>query len=233
MEWFGQIEPLFESLGARCAIALGWLGVVGLAALVTHRITPRGSEFVRKVVHIGTGQIILLAWWMQIPAWVSIGSSVFFTIVAILSYWFPLLPRINNIGRKSWGTCFYAMSIGILVAGFWPLGLPEYAVLGVLVMTWGDGLAGLIGKQYGRHRYQVWGNQKSWEGTAVMAIVSAIVALLVLLASHGNHWQSWVTAGAIGVVAAVLESFSSLGVDNLTVPIGTAAIGYGLMQWLA
>jgi phytol kinase len=229
MEWFAQIEPL----GARCAIASGWLGFVGIAAMLTHQVAPRDSEFVRKVLHIGTGQIILLAWWMQIPAWVGVAASVFFSILSVLSYWFPLLPSINNIGRRSWGTCFYAMSIGILVAWFWPLDLPQYAVLGVLVMSWGDGLAGLIGRQYGRHRYQVWGSQKSWEGTAVMAIVSAIVALLVLLSTHGNHGPTWVTAATIGLVAAGLESFSKLGIDNLTVPIGTAAIGYGLMQWLA
>jgi phytol kinase len=229
MEWFAQVEPL----GAKCAIASAWLGFVGMAAMLTHQYTPRGSEFVRKVVHIGAGQIILLAWWMQIPAWIGVGASAFFGVVSVLSYWFPLLPSINNIGRKSWGTCFYAVSMGILVAWFWPLGLPQYAVLGVLVMTWGDGLAGLIGRQYGRHRYQVWGSHKSWEGTAVMAIVSAIVSLLVLLPTAGNHWQVWVTAGTIGVIAAGLESFSKLGVDNLTVPIGTAAIGYGLMQWLA
>jgi phytol kinase len=233
MEWFAQIEPLMEPLGARCAIALLWLGVVGVAALVTHQLTPRGSEFVRKVVHIGAGQIILLAWWMQIPAWVSISAAIALSLVSVLSYRFPLLPSINNIGRKSWGTCFYAMSIGILVAWFWPLGLPQYAVLGVLVMTWGDGLAGLIGRQYGRHRYVLWGSQKSWEGTAVMAIVSAIVSLLVLLPTHGHNWQSWATAATIGIVAAGLESFSKLGLDNLTVPIGSAAIAYGLLEFLA
>jgi phytol kinase len=233
MEWFAQIEPLMEPLGARCAIALAWLGLVGLAAMITYQLTPRGSEFVRKVVHIGAGQIILLAWWMQIPAWVGIGAAIALSLVSVLSYWLPLLPSINNIGRKSWGTCFYAMSIGILVAWFWPLGLPQYAVLGVLVMTWGDGLAGLIGRQYGRHRYVLWGSQKSWEGTAVMAIVSAIVSLLVLLPTHGHNWQSWATAGTIGLVAAGLESFSKLGVDNLTVPIGSAAIAYGLLELLA
>jgi phytol kinase len=228
MEWFAQIEPL----GAKCAIASAWLGCVGVAAMLTHQVSPRGSEFVRKVVHIGTGQIILLAWWMQIPTWVGVASSMFFSILSVLSYWFPLLPSINNVGRKSWGTCFYAMSIGILVAWFWPLGLPQYAVLGILVMSWGDGLAGLLGRQYGRHRYILWGSQKSWEGTAVMAIVSAIVALLVLLPTAGNHGLTWITAATIGIVAAGLESFSKLGMDNLTVPIGSAAIGYWLIERL-
>ncbi|MBE9030562.1 phosphatidate cytidylyltransferase [filamentous cyanobacterium LEGE 11480] len=229
LEWLAQIEPLSH----KCWIALGWLGFVGLLALLTHYATPRGSEFVRKVVHIGTGHIILLAWWMQIPAWVGIGASIFFSLVSILSYWLPLLPSINNIGRRSWGTCFYAMSIGILVAWFWPLGLPQYAAIGILVMTWGDGLAGLLGRQYGRRIYYLWGSKKSWEGSVVMAVVSTIVTLAILLPTAGNHWQSWLSAVVIGLCAATLESFSKLGLDNLTVPVGSAAIAYGLMQVLA
>jgi phytol kinase len=227
-QWLGQVEPL----GWKCAIAAGWLGLVGLAAIVTQYFTPPESELVRKVVHIGTGQIILLAWWMQIPAWVGIAAAVFFSGVTVLSYWLPLLPRINNVGRKSWGTCFYAMSIGILVAWFWPLGLPQYGALGILVMSWGDGLAGLIGRQWGRRRYQAWGGQKSWEGTAVMAIVSAIVTIAVLLPMAENPSQIWLCAAIVGIAAAGLESFSKLGVDNLTVPIGSAAIAYGLIEYL-
>jgi phytol kinase len=229
LEWLGQIEPL----GYKCAIVLAWLGFVGLCATVAHYISPQGSEFVRKVVHIGTGQVILLAWWMNIPAWVGVGASVFFSLVALLSYRFPLLPSINNIGRHSWGTCFYAISIGVLIAWFWPLEIPQYAVLGILVMTWGDGLAGLIGRQYGRMTYHLWGNQKSWEGSAVMVIVSTIVTLAILVPTAGNQWQNWVVAIVIGVVAAGLESWSQFGIDNLTVPIGSAAIAYGLMQVLA
>lgn len=233
VEWLGPLEYLrqVEPLGWKCAIAALWLVLVGLAAIVTQVFTPPESELVRKVVHIGTGQIILLAWWMAIPAWVGVGAAVFFSGVTVLSYRFPLLPRINNVGRKSWGTCFYAISIGILVAWFWPIGLPQYGALGILVMTWGDGLAGLIGRQWGRRKYQVWGGQKSWEGTAVMVIVSAIVALCVLLPTAGNHPGTWLCGAVVGTAAAGLESFSKLGVDNLTVPIGSAAIAYGLVEY--
>jgi phytol kinase len=66
-----------------------------------------------------------------------------------------------------------------------------------------------------------------------MAIVSAVVSLLVLLSTAGNHWPVWAIAGTIGIVAAGLESCSKLGIDNLTVPIGSAAIAYGLIERLA
>jgi phytol kinase len=227
VEWLGTIDKL----ELKCLIAAGWLVVVAVLALITERLTPKGSEFVRKVVHIATGQVILLAWWMNIPAWIGVGAGVFFSLVSIASYYYPLLPSIHNVGRRTWGTCFYAMSIGILVGVFWPIGRPEFAVLGVLVMTWGDGLAGLIGKQWGRRQYELWGVQKSLEGSATMAIVSAIVTLAVLL-PIGYGGAAWVCAMVVGICAAGLETWGKVGIDNLTVPIGSAAIAYALMKLL-
>ena len=72
-----------------------------------------------------------------------IAASVLFSLVALLSYRYPILPGINGVGRHSLGTFFYATSIGLLTAAFWPMNLPQYAALGILVMTWGDGLAAL------------------------------------------------------------------------------------------
>ncbi len=226
VDWLGTIEPL----GAKIAIAALWLGCVGIAATLVDRISPRGSEYVRKVVHIGTGNIILLAWWMQIPAWVGVSAGVFFSGVTLLSYRFQLLPSINNVGRKSFGTFFYAVSIAILVGWFWTIDRPEFAVLGILVMTWGDGLAGLLGKQFGRHPYEIWGSKKSWEGSVTMAIVSAIVCVLVLCSIRPLVLENLYIAMVVGIMATGLEMFSKFGLDNLTVPIASAAIAYGLSQ---
>ncbi len=224
--WLGMIEPLW----AKVAIAALWLAIVGLTAVGVDRISPRGSEYVRKVVHIGTGNIILLAWWMQIPAWVGVSAGVFFSGVTLLSYRFELLPSIHNVGRKSFGTFFYAVSIAVLVGWFWTIDRPEFAVLGILVMTWGDGLAGLIGKQFGCRKYEIWGMKKSWEGSATMAIVSSLVCFSVLSNSIEFSSTIVIISVGIGIISALLEAFSKFGLDNLTVPIVSAAIAYGLSQ---
>ena len=183
-------------------------------------------------MHIGTGNVILLAWWLEIPAYISITASIFAGIVTLLSYIFPLLPGINSVGRQSLGTFFYAVSIGILVAYFWHLQQPQYAALGVLVMTWGDGLAALIGQRFGQHKYKVWGLQKSWEGSLAMLVASYIVSSLILLGVQGNIWQTWIVSLIVAVVATGLEAFSIFGIDNLTVPLGSAALCLWLTQWL-
>ena len=206
------------------------LGAIVLLAETLHRRTASNSELARKIVHIGTGNVILVAWWLQIPAWVGISASIIAGIIALLSYYIPFLPGINSVGRKSFGTFFYAVSIGLLVAWFWPIQQFHYAAIGILVMTWGDGLAGLIGQKFGQHRYAIWGMKKSWEGSLTMALTSYIVSSMILLVVQGNVWQTWIIPVAIALFATSLEAFSKLGIDNLTVPLGSAALGFYLNQ---
>lgn len=225
--WFDLPLPLWIQIGV---VAL-WLGVVGLAAEWLHRSQLANSEVVRKVVHIGVGNVILLAWWMQTPMWLGVGASIVFSAIAFLSYRFPILPSINGVGRKSLGTFFYAVSIGILVACFWTLQQPYFAVLGVLVMTWGDGLAALIGQNFGQHHYTLWDMKKSWEGSLTMALASFAVSMVILGSVQGWDWQTWVVAGIVAAIATGLEAFSKFGIDNLTVPLGSAFLAFFLCAW--
>ncbi|MCS6813353.1 MAG: SEC59/DGK1/VTE5 family protein [Cyanobacteria bacterium] len=215
-----------DTVGWSLAIVTAWLGTIVLVAEWLKRTTNLDAELVRKVVHIGVGNVILLAWWLQIPAWVGVTAAIVASLIAILSYRVPILPSVNSIGRQSWGTFFYAVSIGVLIAIFWGLNRQEYAAIGILIMTWGDGLAALVGQRFGYHRYQLWDMQKSWEGSATMMLVSFVVTGLILLAEQGNLWQNWAIAGTIAVVATILEAFSKFGIDNLTVPLGSAILGF-------
>jgi phytol kinase len=219
-DWFSTIPPT----GWQILAVAAWLGLVGLLAESLNR-SGSGAEVMRKVVHIGTGNVILLAWWFQMPAWLGIGASVLFSMVTLLSYRFPILPGINSVGRKSLGTFFYAVSIGVLTAAFWQTA-PYYAVIGLLVMTWGDGFAALVGQRWGQHPYKLGGIQKSWEGSLTMFGVSYIVSSLVLLGVQGNLWQTWVIPLGIATAATALEAFSKLGIDNLTVPLGSAIVAF-------
>jgi phytol kinase len=209
-------------------IAAAWLGVVGGLAWWLHEIQRSPAEITRKVVHIGAGNVILLAWWFNIPMMVGIAASILFGTIALLSYFFPLLPGIESVGRKSWGTFFYAISVGSLVAWFWPLGLPQFAALGILVMTWGDGLAALVGQRWGRHPYALWGMNKSIEGSLTMLLVSGSIAVIILATLPLPGGVTLGIAVAIATTATLLEAFSKLGLDNLTVPLGAAACGFWL-----
>ena len=218
------------SLWIQLGVAGLWLGLVLACAEGLYKSAATDSEIVRKIVHIGAGHVIVLAWWLQIPAWVGIGASIIAGAIALLSYILPILPGINSVGRQSLGTFFYAVSIGVLMAWFWPKQLPQYATLGILIMAWGDGLAALIGRRFGRHPYQVWGEKKSLEGSLTMFLASLAVSLPLLIGLSENLWLSGAVAIATAIVATGLEAISKLGIDNLTVPIGSAAVAFFLNQ---
>ncbi|AFY93692.1 diacylglycerol/polyprenol kinase family protein [Chamaesiphon minutus] len=222
-----------SNLWWRIATVPVYVGSIVLTAELLHRYTDTAPEQVRKVVHIGTGNVIILAWLLDLPAWVGITSGILAAIITLISYRLPILPGVNSVGRKSLGTFFYAVSIGIVTAVFWTLDLPYFGVIGILIMAWGDGLAAIIGQRFGKHPYTILGNTKSWEGTLTMLIVSYAIVSLVLLTVHGNTWQTWVVGIPVAIVATGVESIAQWGLDNLTVPLSSAGLAFLVDRFLA
>jgi phytol kinase len=217
-------------LWQRIATVPLYVGAIVLIAELLHRYTDTEPERVRKVVHIGTGNVIILAWLLDLPSWVGITSGVLAGIIALISYRLPILPGVNSVGRKSLGTFFYAVSIGILTAIFWTLDLPHYGVIGVLIMAWGDGLAAIIGQKFGKHPYTIFGNTKSWEGTFTMLLVSYTIVSIVLLSVQGNIWQTWLVGIPVAIATTSVESIAQWGLDNLSVPLIGAGLAFAINQ---
>ncbi|MEL6502253.1 MAG: phosphatidate cytidylyltransferase, partial [Cyanobacteria bacterium J06623_1] len=126
------------------AVFLYLIILVAIAEALS-RLLPDDPELTRKVVHIGSGNVILLAWWFDISRSVIVGAAIIAAAIAITSYIIPILPSIESVGRQSFGTLFYAISMGVLSAYFWR-DTPQYAVIGILTMAWGDGMAAIIGQ---------------------------------------------------------------------------------------
>lgn len=231
---FNPETPLFnlDTAPVQITLVFLYLGILVAIAEITNRFYDTGVEFTRKIVHIGTGNVILLAWGLSIPPWIAMLASLVAAITAIVSYFIPILPSINSVGRHSLGTFCYAVSIGLLTGWFFPLDLPQFAVIGILVMAWGDGLAAVVGKRFGQHGYQLAGIKKSWEGSITMFLASFGVISLVLLGVYGNSGIVWIVALGVSAIATALETFSFWGIDNLTVPLGSAAASFYLCQLL-
>lgn len=228
-----QNNPMALPLWMAVGLAATYLGAVVLTAELLNRLSPSPAEVTRKIVHIGAGQVVLIAWWLGIPGWVGAIAGVFAAAIAVISYRLPILPSLESVGRHSYGTLFYALSIGLLVGGFFSVGLPVFAAIGILVMAWGDGLAALVGQRWGRHRYEVFGFRKSWEGTLTMVLASFLVTVAFLSYTFGFTVSVLVVAGTVAIASAGLESFSRWGIDNLTVPMGSALIAWaGSYLWL-
>ena len=206
-----------QLLGAT-AIAV-WLTMLSGLAIVVRRRWPMQPEWSRKLVHIGAGPVVLLAWWLGIDRVIAIAAAGAITLIAAMNHSLRLLPAVEDVGRQSYGTIAYGASITCLLWLFWPWEAAAVAA-GVMVMACGDGLAGLLGPAIASPSWTVLGQRKSVVGTGVMAVASLGVLLVLrqLSALHGDHPSLEVIA-AIALAAVLLEQCAIAGLDNFTVPM--------------
>ena len=186
------------------------------AALICRQRWPDQRELSRKIVHIGTGPIVVLAWWLTVPKSVAVPVALGVTVITAVNHRLQLLPAVEDVDRNSYGTVAYGLAISLLLLLFWP----EQAVAvcaGVLVMAFADGLAGLIGRGVTSPSWTIWQQRKSVAGTVTMGLVTALVLLLLVLISQSPLHPLRLIA--VCALAVGLEQFGRWGIDNLSVPL--------------
>ncbi|ABX09763.1 diacylglycerol/polyprenol kinase family protein [Prochlorococcus marinus] len=203
----------------------GWLSLVLLSSLLSKKVNSKNNELGRKIIHIGTGPVVLLAWWLKIPANVAILFASLITISLVINYQTNWISTLENVKRKSYGTVAYGLSITILLILFWSKN-PAAVCAGVMVMAFGDGLAGLIGQQFKSPVWRVLDQQKSLIGTLTMGCIGLIVLFSISMMQE-IHLEP-IQILAISLIAVGLEQISPYGIDNLTVPI-SVAVGWDVM----
>ena len=200
------------------AIVLLYLFSIFLISTVFKKINGNSKEIVRKIIHIGIGPLIPIAQFLKINQ----NSALIFTgIVSLMvftNYNYKLFPTIEDVERKSYGTLFYCLSLFILIYLFWDKD-PYALISGFFIMTFGDGLAGLIGKSFNSKSWIFFEQKKSLYGTITMFLTSLIVVCLIGYSQQNSLNLNYF---AIALIATFLEQFSVLGIDNFIVPISSA-----------
>jgi len=213
------------------AAVLLWLLVLAVLTMALRARWPEQPEWSRKLVHIGAGLVVPLAWGLGIDRWIAIGAAALVTLLAAYNQRHRLLPGIEDVGRSSYGTIGYGASITLLLLLWWP---DQHATVtaGVLVMAFADGLAGLVGSSVVSPSWTVLGQRRSLVGTLIMAITSLAVlqGLGMVCAAAGLPAPTPPEVLALALTAVLLEQIAVLGLDNFTVPIGIGLLWQLLSQ---
>ena len=196
-------------------------------AVLARRQWPHQRELSRKIVHIGTGAVVPLAWWFAIPAAIALPFAAIVTLATAINQQWRLIPAVEDVDRDSYGTTAYGVSITTLLLLFWEQ-QPEAVCAGVLVMACGDGLAGLVGRSVASPRWSVLGQTKSLVGTTTMLAVS--FGVLLALAATTGPVVNGSTALLLAAVATGLEQISPAGIDNLSVPLTVGCLWATLLS---
>ena len=207
-------------------VILGWLCFILSTSFLCGKFFPNEKELSRKVVHIGTGPIIPIAYWLNVSKDLALIVACMITTGLIINYRLRLIKSIENVDRKSFGTIAYGISIVSLIFLFWSNN-PSAATAGVLVMAFGDGLAGLIGRKINSTQWIILGQKKSLIGTLSMYLVTVLVLSIISHVTDINF--EVIEILMIASLATILEQLSPLGIDNITVPIGVALSWHWLL----
>ena len=191
------------------------------SAVLCRRLRPNQRELSRKIVHIGTGAVVPLAWFFEIPFVVALPVAAVITVVTTINHQWRFIPAVEDVDRNSYGTIAYGIAITTLLLLFWPTRADAVSA-GVLVMALGDGLAGLIGRNVASPKWVLFGQTKSSVGTMTMAVVSGLV--LIGLARWSGADLSLPAALGMVAMATGLEQLSWRGLDNLSVPLSVGVL---------
>jgi phytol kinase len=182
----------------------------------------------RKFLHIMTGNIAFilpLFETREIMAFVAAGPFILFTFLMS-----PYSPIKSMRGKTSeaghgLGLVYYAITWTMLAYAFFDH--REIIAMGILAMSYGDGLASLIGIKYGKRKYCVFKDTKSYVGSIAMFVCTFLLLVIALL----FYAEPVTTRVAVYLlcmagVATIVEGITPLGLDNLSVPFVAA-----MMYW--
>lgn len=177
------------------------------------------NEIGRKFTHIIVGSFV--AFWPLFLSWYQIFflSAAFVAVVSASKY-FGVFRAIHSVQRPTWGEVFFAVSVGLLAL----LTRDGWMYMAALLhMSLADGLAAIIGTQFGKKtQYTVLGHTKSVVGSVTFFVVS-----IIIIAGYSIGTDTSIGLGlllATSFVATVLENASTRGLDNITVPVWVAIV---------
>jgi uncharacterized protein (TIGR00297 family) len=192
----------------------------------------------RKMLHIvGVGSCALALALFTNLLWLRllIGGFVLLLLAAVRYNWIGL----NKGTRKSWGIALFPVAYLLLLLAFAP-GQPWLVVYPMLILTFSDAGAAIVGETFAMRFFHVTADRKSWLGSASFAVISfLILGVLPLFTISYLHLpfaaayriESWLClAACMAVVLAVAEASCSSGWDNFVVPLLAAWLLHMALQ---
>lgn len=128
---------------------------------------------------------------------------------------------MTHVGRRTYGD--YAYAAGLVIAAL-IFDRPFAFIAAALVLALSDGLAGLLGRSFGKDSYAWFGATKTYLGSTVFFLFTAFITWQLLIASQIDPVNAALGALIIALPTTLLESAIGYGLDNFAVPIATGLL---------
>ncbi len=207
------------------------------AALLSAWMKRKGirTPYTRKTFHFVIFSLAgILQYHYGLQAVSLLGGIVFIMVVVAVivgkKWWFfRALARETDAPheKKFIILPLLATAIGGIISNIF---FPGTAYIGYFVGGWGDAIGEPVGTRWGKHKYTVptlFGVRatRSIEGSTAVMLLSTTIATICLMQITPFGFANCLLYGAIcGLAAAVVESISSHGLDNLTIQVCAAGV---------
>lgn len=224
----GEITPYLTKTQGLEILYVG-MGV-GVLLIIVEILNRRGHltpEVARKSIHIIAGMLLaMLPLFMTRPQ-VFLTNMAFLAGVLVLTGWLKIFKAVHAVERWTIGEFLYPFSGALLALVYDDI---RIYMLGVIILAFSDGLAGLLGRRYGGKGYRVWGGTKSLLGNAVFfGATLFVLASFVSIVVPNPSGIDWIIATAGALLLTCVEALFGGGFDNLAVPLAASLIAYLLL----
>jgi phytol kinase len=125
---------------------------------------------------------------------------------------------IHSVDRKSLGDIYFALGVGGVF--LFSLGDRLLFCVPILILTFADAAASIVGLYYGRLRYAVGTGEKSIEGSLAFFFATFLsVHMVLLLFGELGRAETLLSALALGLFLTLVEAVADKGLDNLLIPL--------------
>lgn len=209
--------PLSDWIGLLVCL-LYIFGIIGVAEAL-RRWRGYSSGFTRKVIHIGVGMLSWVLPFLFTQPWPFVLACLAFMVLNYLDWRYGFFKAMASSNRSNLGTVYFPLAAAVVVIIFWET--PPLMVAALMPLTWGDGLAPVVGKLYGRRSYSVHTSIRTVEGSAGFFVAGFIFTWLALWVMPGppeiTAVGALLPALVITILTTFIEAISIWGLDNLTI----------------
>lgn len=207
-------------------------GYVAVLLVISEKILYKYKVLSRKFLHIMVGNIMFILPIFETRFAITfLAAAPFIPLTFLMSPHSPLniKDRISSSGHGL-GLVYYAISWTILAFLFFDK--PWIIAVGIAAMSYGDGMASLIGTRFGRRKYHFFGETKSIEGS--IAMYFTLVSVLWIALKYYNYLFStvdivpmnYIILIFVPLVATFFEAVTPKGLDNLTACFSATILYY-------
>lgn len=220
--WRYSVSPAYYNILITFCSFIYVFGVVALMDIAVKKGFPQ--DLSRKVVHVAAGS--WLVFWLLYDSshwtkYLNISAAFVWTILLLIKGFTAkpddeavrTMTRFGDRKELLRGPLYFTLVMNLLGTYFYST---PFALTAMGFLTWGDGIAPIVGTRYGKHPYKIF-SEKTIEGSITFFVCGLLGSVLFNSIFGMNLDIQFLLICA--VVATIVEGFSPKDFDNILIPL--------------